>query len=94
MRAPALLRGISAFAVGVPALTAVVSFVVPYVVPDCSPQMYGVGECLLAGVNLAPGILVAAFAGLYLAAGALVFVAGPLLLLARWLELRDASDAV
>jgi hypothetical protein len=75
-------------------MVALVGFLLPYLVPSCHPQMYGIGECSLAGVNLAPGILVAVSLGLYLAAGALIFVAGPLLLLAWWLELKGASDAV
>jgi hypothetical protein len=67
MHAPVLLRRISALAVGVPALLALVGFALPYLLPNCNPQMYGVGACYFAGVNLASFVLVLSLMGLYLA---------------------------
>jgi len=93
MLLPKLLRRIAAFAVGVPAVVAAVGFLAPMVIPECKPQMYGVGECMVASINLAPALLIAAFMGVYATVVLTAVVAGPLLLLAWWLDFRKHGDA-
>ena len=90
---PKILRRIAILVVTVPAAAAALGFAASCLLPACKPQMYGVGECFVGSVNLAPAILVAVGMGLYLAAGALVFVATPLLALAWWLEYRRRKSA-
>ena len=85
---PKVLRRIAIIVVAAPAAVATLGYAASYLLPACKPQMYGVGECFVGSVNLAPAILVAVGMGLYLAAGALVFVATPLLALAWWLGYR------
>jgi hypothetical protein len=87
------LKRVAKWAFGVPACVALVGFVLPYIIPNCNPQMYGVGECMIGPVNLAVPILLAVLGGSYFAIGALAFVVGPLLLLAWWLDFKGNGDA-
>jgi hypothetical protein len=88
-----LLRRIAAMAVVVPAFVAVLGIVAQSLLQSCIPQLYGVGECYVGSVNLAPLLVVATGAGLYCAAFSIVFLAAPLLAIAWWLERRDNAAA-
>lgn len=94
MPKPVTLRRIAKWAFIVPAAVAVLGFLLPYVIPDCNPQLYGIGHCYLGSLNLAAPIVLAIFGGLYGAAAVLMFVVAPLLVLAWWLESRGRRDAV
>lgn len=94
MPLPRVLRRSAALAVGLPALIAAMGYLAKTLLPNCQPQMYGVGECFVGAVNLAPAILLAVGMGAYIALASLVFIAAPLLVLAWWLDSRMGSDAV
>lgn len=71
-----------------PASVAAISFVAPYLIPACEPQLYGVGVCMLGSVNDAVAIVLGIFGGIYIAAVLGIFVSGPLYALAWWLDLQ------
>jgi hypothetical protein len=58
----------------------------PQLLPWCHPQMYGVGECLVGNLNLAPFILIAIAFGLPGLILTLAVAFLPLRALAWWLE--------
>jgi hypothetical protein len=77
-----------------PVLVATAGYLAQALLPNCQPQMYGVGECFVGTVNLAPAILLAVGMGVYIAVAGLIFIAAPLMVLAWWLDSRRGNDAV
>lgn len=86
--APRVLRRVAAFVVAIPAGVALLAQVVIWLTPGCRSNPYALGECIVAGANLAAPLLLAVLGGIYVATGLLVFITVPLLVASWILEAR------
>ena len=88
-----LLRRIAAWALLLPAAVAAFSFLLVYLIPACEPQLYGVGICMVGSTNIAVGLILATFGGLYVTAVLGIFLSGPLYALSWWLDYKRSKHA-
>ena len=87
------LKRIAKWAFFVPVTVVAIGLLLTYIMPGCSPQMYGVGKCMVGSVDLALPIMLAVLGGIYVAAAAIAFLVAPLLLLAWWMDFMRNDDA-
>jgi hypothetical protein len=93
---PQALRKIAFLAVAVPGVCALVADLVTRFVPACHVNPYGLGQCVVGGVNLAAPLLLVGLGGLYFALASLFLIALPLHVTSWLLEARirrkDSTD--
>jgi hypothetical protein len=85
---PRLLRKMAYLAVAVPAFCGLLAEGATRLLPACHINPYGLGECVVGGVNLAVPLLLASLGGLYFAVAALFLVALPLYVVSRVIGAR------
>jgi len=95
---PRILRKIAFLAVAVPGVLALVGDGATRLLPACHVNPYGLGECVVGGVNLAMPLLLAGLGGAYLAFASLFLIALPLYV-ASWvldsrMRRKDATDGI
>ena len=93
-----LLRKIAFLSVAVPGVCALVAEGATRFVPACHVNPYGLGECVVSGVNLAAPLLLAGLGGGYLAFASLFLIALPLyvasLVLDAQMRRKDATGGL
>jgi hypothetical protein len=94
---PRLLRRIAAITVVVPGCAAFLAQAIIWLIPNCNPNPYALGECMVGSSNLAAPLLVVALGGFGLALLLFVFFAAPLLVvsfgLSIWQKQRETHGA-
>ena len=80
---PRLLRRLAVWVVSAPAIAAFLGQVGIWLIPGCNPNPYSLGECMVAGVNVAGALLGVVLGGLVLSV-ALFFIGAVPLFLAAW----------